>query len=491
MRSPRLVIGLSATALVLTSWASPVRSVDASDSSEVVRLAVLTDDNQDRPGGLDVTTVVTEADRVDDVIEDLDRESDVVSVEVDRRVRLAADPYASGQYGPSRVRANLVRGELTGDGVTVAVIDSGVAADHPDLATPLPGDRPRVLPGTTFLIPDPGAPNLTGTPATVDPNGHGTHVAGILAAADDNGIGVAGIAPDAQVLPVRVLDSSGFGWASDVAQGILWAHEQGADVINLSLAGPYPSEAIEAAVEFATTDTTRGTPPTVVVAAAGNAGTAHPRMYPASVPGVIAVASTDAGDNVASTSSRGSFVDLAAPGVSVVSTCPAGAYCYRSGTSMASPLVAGAAALLLEQDSSRTPAAIETILEGSAFDSTAVGFDNDTGWGRLDLAAALAPDRFPKVPRPVRLPSGSFVTATAGSRSIQVGGTASDPDGNPSIRLEVTLEGRRSTRTTPASGGRWSLSFSTGPGTSRICVSVLDVPTNQAVSAGCRNVVVK
>ncbi len=461
------------------------------ESDGDVRLAVLSDTNGTQPGGLDVTAVSAPSDRVDQLTEALDAVPGVLSTETDSRVSLAEDPYASQQYATRKVRANLVRSLADGAGVIVAVIDTGVQASHADLSGELGSGATRVLTGTTFLTPDGDEPDLTGTPGTSDPNGHGTHVAGIIAAHRNNGIGVEGIAPEAQILPVRALDRSGFGWASDVAEAILWAHGQGADVINLSLAGPTRSTAVSAAITSVSTDTSRGTAPTIVVAAAGNSARAYSKMWPAAGPRVIAVASSDGNDEVADTSSRGTYVDVAAPGVNILSTCAPAGYCYRSGTSMASPLVAGAAALLRQQDPSRGVTQVEGILEDSAFDIDLLGRDDASGWGRVDVAAALDPANHPTPPRPAHLPTGSVDAVTANGRFVTVVGRAHDPENTPIVRVVSTVDGRRSQYDVWAIGGAWGVGWNAEPGTHRICVSVLDTPTRQPVSLGCTELVVK
>jgi len=249
------------------------------------------------------------------------------------------------------------------------VIDTGVDSTHPDLAG-------QVLPGADFT---------TGTEGpAVDPNGHGTHVAGIIAAAAGNGEGIAGVAPDARVLPIRVLGANGSGYLSDVANGIVYAAEHGADVINLSIGATSSIDAMTNAIAYARSQGV------VVVAAAGNLrGNGNPVSYPAADPGVLAVAATDAADRVAPYSSAGDYVDVAAPGSAVLSTFPGG-YRMMSGTSMASPHVAGLAALVRAADRTLTPDQVEQVIESSTVDLGAPGRDNDYGLGRVDATAALA-----------------------------------------------------------------------------------------------------
>ncbi|MFS1511252.1 S8 family peptidase [Chengkuizengella sp. SCS-71B] len=238
------------------------------------------------------------------------------------------DPlYSSDQYGPQIIEADSAWDITTGSSnVLVAVIDTGVDENHEDL-------KGKVVRGYDFIDND-------NNPADI--NGHGTHVAGTVGALTDNRVGVAGVAPDVKIMSVRVLDRDGFGTNEGVANGITYAADNGADVINLSLGSPSSSRVVEDAVNYAWD---RGV---VVVAAAGNAGN-RKRNYPAYYTNTIAVAATDENDRKASFSTFGSWVDVAAPGVDIVSTRLGGGYVSYNGTSMASPHTAGLAALLASQ----------------------------------------------------------------------------------------------------------------------------------------------
>jgi subtilisin family serine protease len=220
------------------------------------------------------------------------------------------------------------------------VVDTGVSAAHPDLT-----GRVRTDLGATCLDLTPCASG----PAT-DDNGHGTHVAGIAGAATNNGIGVAGVAFSSPIIPVKVLDSTGSGYDSDVADGIVWAAQQGARVINLSLGGAYSQtdcDAVATAVSMGA----------LVVAAAGNSSSSTPSA-PAACPGVVGVAATDEFDLPASFSNYGwPNVFVSAPGVDIYSTWP-GTYAWEAGTSMASPFVAGVAALRFGEHPESTPAEV-------------------------------------------------------------------------------------------------------------------------------------
>jgi subtilisin family serine protease len=276
------------------------------------------------------------------------------------------------------------------------VLDSGVDPRHPDLAA-------KLLPGASFLHVDP-APIPAGS--TCPPNagvdddfGHGTHVAGIAAAATDNGLGVAGIGWQTRLLPVKVLDCTGNGSDAQVIAGIDWAVGQRAWVINLSFGGPGQSDVLDAAIDRARRAGV------LVVAAAGNGATDVP-FYPAASPGALAVTATDQQDRfAASFSNRGSYVGLAAPGVDIVSTYPTYmepvGYRVMSGTSMAAPHVSGVAALLLSRHPEYGPSRTMGVLFASAekvescppgvaacpYDR--LGRNDYYGYGRVNAARAL------------------------------------------------------------------------------------------------------
>ncbi|MCM3717624.1 S8 family peptidase [Fictibacillus phosphorivorans] len=274
------------------------------------------------------------------------------------------DPdYQTKQYAPQKVSAEQAWDTTqSSSNVKIAVIDTGVDYYHPDLAG-------KVIKGADF-VDDDNDP--------IDENEHGTHVAGIAAANTNNGIGIAGLAPKAQILAVRVLDANGSGSLDDVAQGIRYAADQGAQVINLSLGGSVGTQTLQDAVNYAWD---KGS---VVVAAAGNSGVSLP-SYPAYYENAIAVAATDRNDQKASFSNFGTWVDIAAPGVDIYSTIPNNQYASFSGTSMASPVVAGVAGLLAAQG--KNASQIRAALENTADPVTGTGtlFQN----GRVNAAKAV------------------------------------------------------------------------------------------------------
>jgi type VII secretion-associated serine protease mycosin len=273
--------------------------------------------------------------------------------------------------------AGLGRGQIR-----VAVVDTGVDAAHPDLTG-------RVLHGYDFANDDADAD---------DDQWHGTWVAAIVAANTNNGVGIAGVAPSAQILPVKVLDAQGNGTDEDIAAGIRWAADHEADVINLSLRAASDAPVIRNAVEHALARDA------VVVAASGNSGSTVPQ-YPAAYPGVVAVAATDGNGHVASFSARGPWIDIAAPGVNITSARSRSLYEAMSGTSYAAPIVAGVAALARSVDPLAPASEIVSRLLETARDAGPVGIDPSFGHGVVDAFAVVAASRAPRTPPPPGLPA--------------------------------------------------------------------------------------
>ena len=293
----------------------------------------------------------------------------VAYVERDHTARIAAvtpnDPAYRAQWGITRAGVDEAWDTTRGaGGIVVAVVDTGVRK-VPDIAS-------RVLPGRDFVNNDSNAD---------DDQGHGTMAAGVIAGSGNNRVGIAGICWNCKILPVKVLDSRGIGSYSDVAEGLRWAADKGADIINLSLGGAEDSQVLRAAVAYAAG---RGA---LVIAAAGNDNSKAPH-YPAAIPAVLAVGASTARDARYSWSNYGSkWVDIAAPGCNPAQARNGrvGQFC---GTSSATPFVAGVAALLASTKPTPTAATIRTALTSSA--------DRLSGkWiaassGRVNAAAALA-----------------------------------------------------------------------------------------------------
>lgn len=276
---------------------------------------------------------------------------------------LPNDTFLSQQWGLSKIGATDAWDFARGSGTTIAVVDTGVDYIHPDLAG-------RVDLGRDFV---------DGDDDPMDVQGHGTHVAGIAAGGADDGTGIAGVAPAARILAVRVLDADGAGNYSQVADGIVYAADHGATVMNLSLGGTDPSELLRAAIDYATA---KGV---VVTCASGNEGRSTV-SYPARYDSCIAVGATDEADAVTDFSNTGPGLDFVAPGAQVLSSIMGGSYDSWDGTSMAAPHVAGLAALLASQGLGRR-AIVETMTT-TAKDLGPAGVDTVSGVGRIDAAAA-------------------------------------------------------------------------------------------------------
>jgi subtilisin family serine protease len=211
---------------------------------------------------------------------------------------------------------------------------------------------------------------------------HGTHVAGIAAAASSNGLGIAGVCWKCRLMILKVLDSTGNGTYSDVAEAVMYAVNNGAKIINLSLGGTPYNQELEDAVEYAYTHNV------LVVAAVGNYGGSV--LYPAAYERTFAVAATDQDDQHASYSNRGPQVDVSAPGSSIYSTCIRAGYCTKTGTSMSTPHVSGLAGLIWSKHYTYTVSSVEKLIIGTAVDIQDAGWDEETGWGRIDAQRALS-----------------------------------------------------------------------------------------------------
>ena len=301
------------------------------------------------------------------------------------------DPYFTGgyQWNMAKVQASSAWDVTTGSAsVVVAILDTGVDLSHPDL-------QGKVV----------ASVNFSDSSTVNDLNGHGTHLAGIVGAATNNGQGVAGLGYNTTLMNVKVMGDNGTGGYSWVAEGVVWAADHGATVINLSLGAQFGSSTLEDAINYAWN---KGV---VVVAAAGNYASSTP-FYPAAYPNVIAVASTDINDHLASSSDYGDWVDVAAPGTNIYSTLPLndplqpGGYGLMGGTSIASPHVAGLAALVFTRvvDSNadgRLNDEVRSCIEQNADDIGVAGI----GSGRINALRSVQCSS--AVPSPTPVPTAT------------------------------------------------------------------------------------
>ncbi|HXT03166.1 MAG TPA: S8 family serine peptidase, partial [Casimicrobiaceae bacterium] len=377
------MVFLAGALLSATSSAQSVPPPPAT-SSLIIKLAVgLSSDEQAaviaQYGGTESSTVpalrlhVVEvgADQRDQALANYQADPRVVRAELNKVRQSSAipsDPFYSQQWALPRIGWDLVFGNsIPGGSVTVAVLDTGIEASHADLFG-------NVIPGTSILD---GSNGLT------DPSGHGTMVAGTIAARTNTTPpeGIAGVAyAGVRLMPVTVLNADGLGQDSDVIAGVMWAVDNGANVIVMAFSNPGFSDSLQEAIDYAWSNNV------VLVAAAGNDALGTP-TYPAGDRGVIGVSATDENDQLASFSNYGPSVFLAAPGTNILTTDIGGTYLAINGTSSSAAIVAGAAAQLMAIDPTRSNGVIVGRLARNA---DPAGTQDQTGNGRVNLARALA-----------------------------------------------------------------------------------------------------
>ncbi len=290
------------------------------------------------------------------------------------RTDLPDDPLLPAQYGFTVTGTDKIwRTQPGRPEVIVAVVDSGIDGSHPEF-------QGQLVPGFDFTLKEP-APG-----GNVDGYGHGTHVAGVIGARSNNGIGVAGVAPGCKLMPVRIFNDFGHSEGARSAAAVIWAVDHGAKVINASWGSPMEGEASKAAYQYAIAKDV------VFVAAVGNSGKEDTQYYPGASEEAIGVAATTDIDGWASFSTFGDWVDIAAPGKAILSTYPmskGNGYRIMEGTSMAAPFVTAAAALVRSQHPDWTQAQVRAQLERTAKDVIMTGKDKYAGHGRVDIARAV------------------------------------------------------------------------------------------------------
>jgi subtilisin family serine protease len=341
-----------------------------------------------------------------------------------RAQAVATDPRLDEQWplqGDAPMGIDSAWRQTTGGDVTVAVIDSGIDLTHPDLVPNL-WTNPGEIPGNGidddhngYVDDVHGFDFIDGDGTPQDQNGHGTHVAGIIGARGGNGVGGAGVAWRVKLMAIRVLDANAQGTTTDVARGIRYAVDNGARIINLSLAGPSSTPDLEAAVQYAQA---RGV---LIVVAAGNDGQdlSGAPTYPAAYgePNVIGVAATTQSGGLSSVSDYGPGADIAAPGEQILSTALGGGYEWRTGTSMAAPEVSGALALL---------ASVRPDLDATGLENALVAGVRHTGLpvatGSLDVGAALRTVIAPSAWKDA--PDATLSTYTSSTPKVSVTKTA-------------------------------------------------------------------
>ena len=324
------------------------------------------------------------------------------------------DPSYPGQWHLPKIAGPTAWSTTTGSsGVTIAILDTGVDSTHPDLAS-------KIVPGWNFY---------DNNSDTSDVYGHGTAVAGSAAAASNNGLGVAAVAWNCTLMPIRISALNGNASTSAMASGLTWAADHGARVANISYKVSTSSTVSSAARYFQSHGG-------VVAIAAGNDSTFYST---ADNPDVITVSATTSSDALASWSNTGNHIDLASPGTSIYTTNRGGGYGSWSGTSFSSPIVAGVAALVISANPSLTASQIQDILKQSADDLGTAGWDAQYGWGRVNAARAvslaLGGGGEDLTPPTVSFNSPSSGANVSGTVTVQV--AANDNVGIPSVSLSV------------------------------------------------------
>lgn len=289
-------------------------------------------------------------------------------VELDMAVTPAAivsDPSFSKSWALQKIQTPSAWDTTSGSGIIIAVLDTGVETSHPDLAA-------NMVPGWNFF---------DNNSNTSDPNGHGTAVAGAAAAVANNGAGSAGAAWGAKIMPVRIASPDAWAYWSTVAQGVYWAADNGAKVVNISYNGVSGSSTVQAAAQYLRN---KGG---VAIVAAGNSGGLE---NIAANDALLSVSATNESDVRTSFSSYGAYVDVSAPGINIYTPYRGGGYINAWGTSFSSPIVAATAALMMSANSRLGPADIDRILKSTSADLGVAGFDQYYGYGRVDASRAVA-----------------------------------------------------------------------------------------------------
>lgn len=312
------------------------------------------------------------------------------------------DPNFSDQWHATKIEAPSAWNTTKGQGVVVAVLDTGVNCNHADLVA-------NCISGWNVI---------SNNNDFTDIYGHGTKVAGVVAETGNNNIGSAGVAFEAKIMPIRITnDTTGYAYFSDVANGIVYAADHGAKIATNSYASSN-SASVQSAASYLRSKNG------LFLAAAGNEGVLLTTPNPTSV---ITVAATDANDNRAGWSNYGDAIDISAPGVGIYTTSSSGGYTSVSGTSFATPTTAAVLALIFAANPNLTPDQAESILKSTAVDLGSVGWDLYYGWGRVNAAAAVLAARNATGnvdTTPPTAPTNLIITALD-STSVQISWNAS------------------------------------------------------------------
>ena len=372
------------------------------------------------------------------------------------------DPSYPSQWHLPKISAPLGWDTVTGSAtVDIAIADSGVDPAHPDLAG-------KLIPGYNFY---------DNNADTRDVYGHGTEVAGAAAAIGNNGVGVSGVAWGNAIMPLRVTDTAGYGYYSTMANAIVYAADHGVRIVNLSFGGTSSSTTLQSAIDYAWS---KGT---IVFASAGNSNVST-LTYPAACNHVVAVAATDSADNKAGFSNYGNWITVAAPGSGIYTTARGGSYASVSGTSFSSPITAGVAALILSVNPLLSAQQVVDILKQGTDDLGAAGFDQYFGYGRVNVAKAVASAQTAVVPADTQPPTVGITSPGSGSTvkgSVAVNVAATDNFGV--TRVDLYLDGALfASDTTAPFAFSWD-STTVADGNHSIEARAIDAAGNSATSA--------
>lgn len=364
-------------------------------------------------GGINLYVVDMPPGREKALQQALERNPHVKFAELDGEVSMQmtpSDTYFSTAWHLPKIGAPAAWDVATGSGITIAILDGGVEASHPDLAA-------RLVPGWNFY---------DNNSNTADITGHGTKVAGVAAAIGNNALGVTGGAWNAKIMPMRISSSTGnITYYSTVANALTWAADRGARVANISFIVSHVA-AVQTAAQYMRS---KGG---VVVSSAGNtsAYTAH-----ANTSAIITVAATDSSDVRASWSAYGPIVDVAAPGVGIRTTAMGGTYGAYNGTSFSSPLTASVVALMLSANPALQPSQVDSILTSTADDKGTAGRDDYYGYGRINAARAVAAAKAMVTSDTTAPVVSATVPSTTVKGIITVSATATDNIGVTRVEL--------------------------------------------------------
>ena len=382
------------------------------------------------------------------------------AVELDQLVgpaQMISDPAFNNSWALPKIQAPAAWDIATGDGVTIAVLDTGVDSNHPDLVA-------NMVPGRNIY---------NGNDDTSDVHGHGTKVAGVAAASANNGIGSAGVAWNARIMPIRIADPSAYAYFSAMAEGIRWAADNGARIANISYENVAGSLTVQSAANYMRS---KGG---VVVVAAGNSGKATTH---APSDALLVVSATDSNDKRPNWSSYGPSVDVSAPGTSIYTTTRGSGYGSVSGTSFSSPIVAATAALLLSTDPNLTPTDIDQILIDSAQDLGEPGYNQYFGYGRINAGEAVY-NTYTQLNVDNIAPTISITSPTGGTVSGDVLVDIYYSDNKEVVRVELYVNGKKAiVDTQPPFAFSWDTSeLSNGDYT--LIAYAFDAVGNQGTSA--------